>query len=760
MYDSFFRSEKEKGRITRAQNLKKRLEGNFMAKNKIRKLLISAMATALLGTLTIGVSSISAYAEESVANYFMTMGGSYTLTNPTTAFQGVTLNVKPTESNGTVDLTFNGAGKLWAKNTTWVGGAFHYKMADPTAVDAVMVTYRSTADQDYSISFITTADGTYVSLTDDVTFQGNVPYANGSIVPMSLDFTSDNATLEDMIIDFKPTVGPMQTRSLEYSTVEMFKGGLNYRDFSLTNTAVLTAETGAAGKYAERYTEEWVHQLLEDMYSGYAILEFSFVGVKDVTEGASIGIWTMNGFDYQAFGTSGFNAETGAIQRQAFDWEPLFVQKSKDIKFDVTNSNATNGIDQLWEAWVCNTETGRIAVKDATDRSGTPQMTSQIYVYDEPSMNSSLGSSTVGNNLIYLGYHIMRPGLIKKPVVYYKNTNLTFAGRFNILSALDVTTGSTTETYYVPAWTDWTLADLGLNGCTTGATWTGSTGLYASNKEFTAKETINVREYLKQSITVTLGEHNSTMGTEILPTCTQPGYAASEECSICGKVLTKGAFVPALGHEFGEVTYEWSEDHSTCTATVVCERDETHVATETRWTNYTVTQNKDCTNDELSTYTATFLDKVFGTASEENIKTADADKNMHIYGEVTYTWSADNTKCTASRVCLTDETHIDRETVVAFKTVTQEATATQVEISTMTANFKDSAFESQTKENVQTGDKLEDTTSSDTSSESSTENSEDSTSGGCSGSIASLGCIGVVVAMVTVVVSVKRKKED
>ena len=332
--------------------------------------------------------------------------------------------------------------------------------------------------------------------------------------------------------------------------------------------------------------------------------------------------------------------------------------------------------------------------------------------------------------------------------------------KIQVLIEQNVTVDSTTKTHYVPAWTDWHLADLGLDGCTTSATWTGNSLLYATNKTFEAQETINVKDYLKQSITVTLGEHNSVMGTALAPTCTQPGYGAGVECSICGKTLQKGEFIPAVGHTYGPATYEWSEDHSTCTATVVCESDETHVATETRWTNYTVTQNKDCTNDELSTYTATFLDKVFGTASEENIKTADADKDMHIYGEVTYTWSADNTKCTASRVCLTDKTHIDRETVVAFKTVTQEATATQVELSTMTANFKDSAFESQTKENVQTADKLENPTSSDVSSDSTSSNDENSTSSGCSGSVASLGCVGMVLAVTTVAISIKKRKEN
>ena len=337
---------------------------------------------------------------------------------------------------------------------------------------------------------------------------------------------------------------------------------------------------------------------------------------------------------------------------------------------------------------------------------------------------------------------------------------MTFAGRFNIFSALDVTTGATTETHYVPAWTDWHLADLGLDSCTTSAVWTGSSSLYATNKTFEAKEIINVKEYLKQSITVTLGEHNSVTGTAIEPTCSQPGRAAGVECSTCGKILQKGEFIPAVGHTYGPATYEWSEDHSTCTATVVCERDETHVATETRWTNYVVTQSKDCTHDEISTYTATFLDKMFGSASEENIKTADADKDMHVYGEVTYTWSADNTKCTASRVCLIDESHIDRETVVAFKTVTQEATATQVEISTMTANFKDVAFESQTKENIQTGDMLEGDTSSDTSSDSSSANDENSASSGCGSSIASLGGVGIVIAVSAVCITRKKKRED
>ena len=85
----------------------------------------------------------------------------------------------------------------------------------------------------------------------------------------------------------------------------------------------------------------------------------------------------------------------------------------------------------------------------------------------------------------------------------------------------------------------------------------------------------------------------------VAPTCTGTGVAAHYKCTKCGRLFTDAAgttettldalTVPATGHDWAKnaPTYVWSvvtfDENTvpTCTATVVCGNDETHVETET-----------------------------------------------------------------------------------------------------------------------------------------------------------------------------------
>ncbi len=96
-----------------------------------------------------------------------------------------------------------------------------------------------------------------------------------------------------------------------------------------------------------------------------------------------------------------------------------------------------------------------------------------------------------------------------------------------------------------------------------------------------------------------------------------------------------------------------------------------------------------------SDYTTITIDK----------KESSADKD-HIYSDTTYTWSADNSECTAERRCTVCE-KTDSETVRTKAEVTQEKTCTLPELTKYTADFKNANgtdFKEQTKENVQTAD--------------------------------------------------------
>ncbi len=103
--------------------------------------------------------------------------------------------------------------------------------------------------------------------------------------------------------------------------------------------------------------------------------------------------------------------------------------------------------------------------------------------------------------------------------------------------------------------------------------------------------------------------------------------------------------------------------------------------------------------------TADSSDTASAVWGEENIEnTGTADKHSHNYGEPVYTW--DGTSCTAERVCRSDASHKETETVTAAVVVTQSRTCTLDELSTYTAVFTNKAFATQTKENVKTADKL------------------------------------------------------
>ena len=156
----------------------------------------------------------------------------------------------------------------------------------------------------------------------------------------------------------------------------------------------------------------------------------------------------------------------------------------------------------------------------------------------------------------------------------------------------------------------------------------------------------------------------------------------------------------ALGHDWGEVTYVWALDYSTCTATRECARDGAHVEAEVATATSEVTQAQSCENAELTTYTATFTNPAFETQTFAGVQTAAA--LGHSWGEVEYVWSQDNSTCTATRVCARNGAHVEEEIANATSVVTQAQTCKNPELTTYTATFTNPAFETQTNAGVQT----------------------------------------------------------
>ena len=182
------------------------------------------------------------------------------------------------------------------------------------------------------------------------------------------------------------------------------------------------------------------------------------------------------------------------------------------------------------------------------------------------------------------------------------------------------------------------------------------------------------------------------------PTCTAVGWEAYDTCSHCD--YTTKVEIQMAPHSYGTPTYVWADDNASCTAKRTCTACQ-HVEDETVNTQKQVTQNRSCTLNELSTFTATFTNTAFAQQTKENVKTA--DMTGHSYGTPTYVWAIDNTTCKAEHKCTACQ-HVEDETVNTQQTVTQNHSCTLNELSTFTATFTNTAFARQTKENVKTAD--------------------------------------------------------
>ena len=75
----------------------------------------------------------------------------------------------------------------------------------------------------------------------------------------------------------------------------------------------------------------------------------------------------------------------------------------------------------------------------------------------------------------------------------------------------------------------------------------------------------------------------------------------------------------------------------------------------------------------------------------------DKPSHTHTFGEVTYTWSEDNTVCTATRVCQGDSTHVESEQAQATITTTKESTYLKEGTGEASVSFTNPNFESQAK---------------------------------------------------------------
>lgn len=100
---------------------------------------------------------------------------------------------------------------------------------------------------------------------------------------------------------------------------------------------------------------------------------------------------------------------------------------------------------------------------------------------------------------------------------------------------------------------------------------------------------------------------------EIAATCLESGLSRGSHCSVCGKILEKQEEVPALGHDWSQAEYEWSDDMSSVTATRICSRDVSHKETETTVTTSEIVRQPSWDRMGTTEYTAVFTNPLFET---------------------------------------------------------------------------------------------------------------------------------------------------
>ena len=142
------------------------------------------------------------------------------------------------------------------------------------------------------------------------------------------------------------------------------------------------------------------------------------------------------------------------------------------------------------------------------------------------------------------------------------------------------------------------------------------------------------------------------------------------------------------------VQYTWAEDNSTCTASysacTICGTVPSDPETVTTTSVDTAT----CTENGKITYTAVFENEAFETQTKE----VDSEAIGHVYGEVVYTWSEDNTECTATKSCTVNGCDGKIEEKAAASKTEVPATCTEKGKITYTVTFENEEFEAQTKE--------------------------------------------------------------
>ena len=111
-------------------------------------------------------------------------------------------------------------------------------------------------------------------------------------------------------------------------------------------------------------------------------------------------------------------------------------------------------------------------------------------------------------------------------------------------------------------------------------------------------------------------------------TCTETGNVEYWQCRICSRFFRDDhaavsatlaqITIPALGHNWQNPQYQWSEDHMSCVGTAVCNNDNSHVLTEEGTVTTAITPASPTQNGSV-VYTAVFENQIFDTQTYTEI---------------------------------------------------------------------------------------------------------------------------------------------
>ena len=189
--------------------------------------------------------------------------------------------------------------------------------------------------------------------------------------------------------------------------------------------------------------------------------------------------------------------------------------------------------------------------------------------------------------------------------------------------------------------------------------------------------------------------HKLTKTEAKAPTCTEDGNKEYWTCDTCGKYfsdangnteIAKDSWIlNAIGHDWNDAVYTWSDDGSTCTAARTCKNDSAHTETSTATVIDAQTKAPTCTEKGETTYTATFE---ADWAVTQTKVLADIPATGHSYGKPEWSWSEDGKTCTVIFTCEKDETHKETPEVKVTSAVKTSATCTETGVTTYTATVE------------------------------------------------------------------------